>query len=269
MIEFKKMLVTPTLAKQMLEANTSNRRLRENVVMQYANDMISDRWKENTAEMIKVSETGVILDGQHRLHGVIKANKPIYFYIATNLPDEVFDVLDTGSRRNASDVFMVQGIKNQNLIPSMISMYNLLVLGKRYGIGKHDKATNAMLLEQYYKEETFWQNVARQSGNWYMAFAKILPTSYIGGFYAYFHKLNNEKAEEFFKQLTTGIDVENNTILLLRNKLMQDKMSPRKMPQTLKMALIIKTWNYYIKGQEPKLLKYDTVNEEFPVALSF
>ena len=116
MIEFKKMLVTPTLAKQMLEANTSNRRVRENVVLQYANDMISDRWKENTAEMIKVSATGVILDGQHRLYAIIKANKPIYLHIATNLPDEVFDVLDTGSRRNAADVFMVQGIKNQNLI---------------------------------------------------------------------------------------------------------------------------------------------------------
>jgi hypothetical protein len=266
MIQFNKQLVTPSTAKQYLEANISNRRIKEPIVAQYANDMANGRWKEDTGELIKISKTGTILDGQHRLMAVIKSNKAINFHFATNLNDEIFDVLDTGSSRNATDAFKVKNIKHDNLIPSIIAMYNLLNLGRRAGVQKKDKATNAILLEQYYENETFWQNIAKQSHYMYKSFAKILPPSFIGGFYAYFIKLNPEKATEFMTQLATGSEVKNEVINMLRNKLMQDKMSPRKMTITLKMALIIKTWNLYIKGQTVKLLKFDSVRDEFPVA---
>ena len=69
------------------------------------------------------------------------------------------------------------------------------------------------------------------------------------------------------KQLATGIGISNECILLLRNKLMQDKMSVRKMLPTLKMALIIKTWNLFVKNQTVKILKFEHNREEFPIAL--
>ena len=266
MINFKKLLVTPSFAKELLEANISNRRVKSPVFLQYANDMLHNRWKEDTGELIKISKTGVVLDGQHRLLAVIKSGVSIYFHFAFDLEDNVFDVLDTGSSRNATDVFRVKGIKQENTIPSIISMYNLLVSGKKAGIQKNYKSTNAVLIEQYYEDENFWQNIARKSHSYYLAFAKILPPSYIGGFYAYFNKLNEEKSEEFFNQLATGISITNDSISLLRNKLMQDKMSLRKMPPTLKIALIIKAWNYFVKGQTVKILKFDPIRDEFPVA---
>lgn len=268
MLQFKKQLITPTAAKQYLEANVSNRRVKIPVVMQYANDMATGKWKEDTGEVIKISKTGLILDGQHRLMAVVKSNKAIYFHIALNLEEDVFDVLDTGSTRNATDTFKVKGIKQENVIPSIISMHNLLLSGKKAGLQKNHKSTNAALLEQYFEDEKFWQNIARQSHSWYLSFAKILPPSYLGGFYAHFLKLYEEKAEDFLKQLATGIGITNNTVVLLRNKLMQDKMSPRKMPNDLKRALIIKTWNLFVKGKTVKLLKYDTLREDFPIALS-
>lgn len=268
MIEFKKQLITPTIAKQYLEANYSNRRVKMPVVLQYANDMANDRWKDDTCEAIKISKTGIVLDGQHRLLAVIKSNKSIYFHLAIGLDDSIIDVLDTGSARSAADTFKVRGIKNSNNIPSIIGMYNLLDMGKKDGIQKNLRATNAVLLEQFYKDENFWQNVTRISFNWYISFAKILPLSFIGGFYAYFLKLNNEKAEQFMDQLATGINIQNETIYLLRNKLIQDKILPRKMPPNLKMALTIKTWNLFVRGQSVKVLKFDTVRDEFPKAIS-
>lgn len=268
MIEFKKLLVTPSIAKEYLEANKSNRRVKTPLIAQYSNDMANGRWKEDTGELIKIAKSGRILDGQHRLLAVIKSNKSIYFHFAINVPDDVFDVIDTGSSRNATDTFKVQGIKQENSIPSIISMYNLLVNGKKIGLQKNHKSTNAMLLEQYYQDEIFWQNIAKTTHTLYLSFAKILTPSMIGGFYAYLSKLNPEKAEEFITQLTTGVNIQNETITFLRNKLMQDKMSPRKMPPTLKMALIIKTWNFFIKDQRVKLLKFDSVRDEFPVAIS-
>lgn len=266
-LEIKKQLITPSIAKELIERNTFNRKVSQPIVMRYADDMKNGKWKENTGETMKIAKTGGILDGQHRLLAIIKSNCSIYFHIAYNLDDNVFDVLDTGKSRNASDCFTVAGVKLSNTIPSIIAHYNLLNEGKKRGQQVNSKSTNADLLLQYREDEMFWQNIAKSAHNWYSAFAKILPPSYIGGFYAHFYKLNPSKAEMFMNQLCTGSDISNQTINLLRNKLMQDKMSPRKMPPTLKMALIIKTWNHYINGNHVKILKFDSVRDEFPTAI--
>jgi hypothetical protein len=269
MIQFNKILITPAKAKEYLEANVDNRRIKKPVVLKYAKDIIEERWIEDTGETIKIATTGRILDGQHRLHAIIKANKSIYCHVSTGLDESVFKVIDTGSTRNATDVFKIEGIKNENSLPSIISFYNLLEQGKKHkGFHVHEKSTNAMLLEQYYEDENFWQSVSKNSYNWYISFAKILTPSFIGGFYAHFYKLNSDKANLFMTQLATGINIENDTISILRNKLMIDKMSIKKMPQTLKMALVIKTWNSYINGSKLKQLKYDSTREQFPKAVA-
>jgi hypothetical protein len=263
-------LITPTRASQILEANIKNRDIRQPRVDKYANDIISGRWKEGTGESIKISKTGIVLDGQHRLHAIIKANKAVVMLVISGIEDSVFDVIDTGSSRNATDVFKIADVKNSSTIPSIIATFNLLEGGKKIGAQVSQKSTNAMLMEQYQKDEHFWQWVARDARVMYHSFARILSPSFLGGFYAHFHKLNPVKAELFMMQLTTGIGVENNIINLLRNKLIQDKMSPRKMPPNLKMALIIKAWNYFVKGDggSVKLLKFDTIRDEFPKAIS-
>ena len=53
-IEFIKELVTPSMAEKYLQSNISNRRIKEKVVVQYANDMKNGRWKDDTAEAIKI-----------------------------------------------------------------------------------------------------------------------------------------------------------------------------------------------------------------------
>ena len=266
-VKIKTQLITPSIAKSLLERNVSNRRINEGRLLAYTKDMINGKWKEGTAEPIKISKTGIILDGQHRLLAIVKSNCSILCHVAENLEDAVFDVLDTGKSRNASDCFNVAGVKMSNTLPSIIAHYNLLQEGKKVGQQRSGKATNAELLDQYYEDELFWQNVGRTTTNWYIAFAKILTPSMIGGFYAHLYKINPIKAELFMSQLCTGSDINNQTINLLRTKLMQDKMSPRKMPPTLKMALIIKTWNNFINGTEVKILKFDTVRDDFPTAI--
>lgn len=267
MIEFKKQLITPTIAKQLLEQNTINRNVKQPVVDLYSRQMANGEWREDTGEVIKISETNKILDGQHRLLAIVKSNVAINLHIAYNVNDSVFSVLDTGSRRNTTDTFKVAGIKQENTIPSIISMYNLLLNNRRTGVHVNNKSTNSELLEQYYQDPEFWQNIAKESHNMYLSYAKILHPSYIGGFYAFLNKLDSEKATQFMQQLTTGINITNNSVALLRNKFMQDKMSIRKMNQTLKIALTIKAWNFFIKNTEVQILKFDPIKEEYPVAI--
>ena len=266
-IEITKQLITPSIAKNYLEQNVHNRRISQPVLLRYVSEMINGKWKEDTGELIKISKTGRILEGQHRLQAIVKSNCSIYFHVVFNVDESVFDVLDTGKSRNASDCFTVAGVKLSNTIPSMIALYSLLEEGKKKGQQLNLTSTNAKLLEQYHKDADFWQNIARNAGHWYTTFAKILPPSFIGGFFAHFYERNPTKAEMFMNQLCTGSDITNQTINMLRNKLMQDKMAPRKMPPTLKMALIIKTWNNYINGSHVKILKFDGIRDEFPIAV--
>lgn len=275
MVQIKKRLITPEDAELYLqidelirkERKESNRRIRIPMVFRYANDMKSGKWKEDTAELIKISKMGCLLDGQHRLRAVIKSNTPIWFHVAEGMEDEVFDVLDTGISRNATDVFRTKGIKNESWIPSIMQMCNQLKLGRKAGMQVNMKHTNADLFEQYCKDPEYWQTVVRRSHKWYHTFGKILTPSFIGGFYSYFNTIDERIAYEFMDGLATGMNIQDNVINLLRNKLIQDKASPRKMPPTLKMALVIKSWNFYVSGTRVKQLKYSAETEDFPVAI--
>ena len=264
MIEFIEMLVSPEMAKHYLAQNIANRRPKTPRVLLYSNEMKAGRWSSQTAETIKIASSGRVLDGQQRLMAIVHSGCSIKFHIAFNLDESVFSVLDTGSSRNSSDTFRAAGIKQDNSIPSIIAHYNLM-RNNGITIGQvNNKSTNAELLEQYYQDPEKWQRIGNHSRNWYINFAKILQPSYFGGFYALFSELDSEIAFSFFQQLATGSDITNSSVNLLRNKLMQDKTSLRKMPPSLKIALIIKTWNYFIKGEEPKILKFNPLMDEYP-----
>jgi hypothetical protein len=266
MLEFKKELITPSRAKELLEANINNRRVKIPVVNRYANDILAGRWKEDTGELIKISNSGVILDGQHRLYAIVKANTAIFLHLVYGVNDSVSDVLDTGSVRNASDVFKLNGIVNDGNVPGIIQFYNK-IKKERFVTHKDTNLSNAEILSKYYENEALWQEVFRASQRWYNAFAKILSRSIIAGFYCRFREIDSELAEKFMDELCTGINTSNDTIRLLKDKLIKDKMSNKKLSTTLKMIFIIKTWNCFIQGTELKRLSFDYEKESYPKIL--
>ena len=58
------------------EGGFKQRNRRRDTVTAYAEDMAAGRWKEN-GETIKFDSEGRLIDGQHRLAAVVKANTPI------------------------------------------------------------------------------------------------------------------------------------------------------------------------------------------------
>lgn len=259
-----KVFIDPAKAKELLQKNTRNRKIKDRVVKEYATEMKEGRWLEDTFELIMIAEDGRVLNGQHRLLAVIKSGVTIPFHVAYNVSDGIFPVLDTGKTRGANDVFHIEGIKNDNLIPAVIRQY--LVFKDHVG-GKSFKISNLSLLDIYEQDPEFWQMVGRKTGVWYGNFAKILPPSTIGGLYALFQELDENNADEFFTQLTTGVNVSNNIILLLRTRLIQDRMSPRRVSITVKQALIIKAWNVFRGSRPLKQLKFIEAEEVFPVPI--
>ena len=98
MIKWELVRVTPELAAKWLGKNDVNRKLREHRCAFIARSIEDQKWV-TTHQAIAFSKSGRLLDGQHRLRAVIMANKAIEIWVATNVPDEAFQVMDSGLPR--------------------------------------------------------------------------------------------------------------------------------------------------------------------------
>jgi hypothetical protein len=94
--------VTPEMASMMLLGNRDNRKVKQTVVDYLANEIKLGRW-QLTHQGVAISETGRLLDGQHRLLAIVKSGIPCKMMVTTGAHDETFMVLDSGVKRNLSD----------------------------------------------------------------------------------------------------------------------------------------------------------------------
>lgn len=265
-MNYKKLLITPSVAREILQSNLANRRVSQSKLNTYYTDMIFGRWKQDTGDTIRISKTNKLLDGQHRLLAIIKSNISLEMVICTDLEDNVMPFIDTGKSRNATDVFKIEGIPNENKIPSSIIFYERLKKGVAIS-GGWNSYTNYQILQMYLERPEYWQTIVKKAGTWYHNFSKILPPSFIAGVYAYLQSKHGEKADLFMEMVFKGTDITNNSINLLRNRLIQDAMSKSKLSMEYRAALFIKTWNLFLQNKESKVLKYVPENESYPKAL--
>ena len=266
-MKIEKVLLTPAKAKQLLERNTNNRNLSEAKVFAYAKEMKSDNWMQDTGEMIKISKDGRILDGQHRLHALIKADVMMSFHIASELDNKVFRVIDTGKARNSADILKIAGVKNASQIASTISLFNNMYNNK----SNAEKATNYQslrpqeILDMYNEEPEYWQEVITFSHNMYNKLQKIWSKTEIGVYTALLDNISILKSREFIRQVCEGTDISNDVVILLRNKLISDKLNTKsKLPVSHRRALIIKSWNTFYNNDHRKILKFTPELEKYP-----
>lgn len=107
--------ITPRIAEVYLSGNTANRPINAKRVNEYARAMRAGQWR-TTNQGIGISRTGVLVDGQHRLHAVIESGVCVKMAVTTGLDEDVFDVIDTGRTRSDGDVLSIVGLKDYNLV---------------------------------------------------------------------------------------------------------------------------------------------------------
>lgn len=130
-------VITPLMAELYLTRNTNNyRKYDPKTAIVYAEDMKNGRWEMN-GEGIKFSEDGKLLDGQHRLHAIIKAGVPVEMVVITGIPNDV-TICDIGKVRSTRQILKANGFSTSVADTSVIGAASLLVQGrfKSYGISK-------------------------------------------------------------------------------------------------------------------------------------
>jgi hypothetical protein len=102
--------ITPNDAAAMLRKSEGARQrsLSEIAVEKMARAIAAGEWRV-THQGIAVDDAGVVLDGQHRLHAIVRADQAVTMMVTRGVDPALFDVLDTGRARTTADTLRIAG----------------------------------------------------------------------------------------------------------------------------------------------------------------
>lgn len=240
--------ITPALAAELLKANSKNRNMNAKTVATYARDMSSGNWLAN-GEAIKVSDEGIVLDGQHRLQACVASGITLYRTIlVTGLDPETQDTMDAGRKRTTADSFKISGLGNVNILASVARRVWMWDRGN-YKFASTESPTTSELKEVLVKYPSLVRSAevgARTNHSFNAANATAAGVAH-----HLFAHLDEGTAAEFFAQVATGARLdEGDPILTLRNRLMREKARPYPLTATLSLAFFIRSWNAVREGRQ-------------------
>lgn len=276
--------ITLTKAKDWIEKNLpyqrgeygTNRPMSSRKVNQYAFDMLSGKWRL-THQGMGFAKSGFLKDGQHRLMAVIQAAEQgatmgdetlppnpkisIQMQVTWGLEDDVFDVLDTGLPRSASQILAIAGYANQNAL-----------------------AASARLVYQFDNlEYKFWRNVkisnheilktVQDTGlSEYVPYATplvpvgFIPSAVVAGYYVCERAAPKGPHEEFLEALRTGLDYKgtDDPRRILREYMVRSKGQPKmRRDAAIHLALYIISWNDFVQKRKRNAISWRS-NMPFP-----
>jgi len=251
--------VTPKMAIEWLATTVKNRRLKDQHVQQLSHDMRTKRWKQN-GESIKFDWDDHLMDGQHRLHAVVRADEPFVFLVVRGLDPKSFDTLDNQATRKYADVLSAEGEKSTTLLSSALGIlanYHLNRGTFRQGFTMGERASTLALFpdvrEAVNPAHSLYRNCA----------FKLMPPGPVVFCYYAFRKADPKKAEEFFNQAWGGLNLVSGTPCAVLKKSLESKANRFKSIPS-KMALVVKAWNAFVEGDSIQALRFLDKTEAFP-----
>lgn len=245
--------ITPQMAEKYLARNRQpNRHLKESHILRLARDMRHGRWRCNGESLI-FDRDGNVLDGQHRLHAIVRSNTAIDTWVIYGIDPDVMSTLDRGSLRNMADVL---GMHGEASCTQLAAALTWLWAYEHGGLQTHHhKGNNPTTGEM---EELLLKHPAlRASCPYAKRSASLIP----GGLGAALHYLFMQKdaplASTFFAKLADGEQLsKTDGIYQLRERLQKNRMERRKLPVIDLAALTIKAWNAHRTGTPVGVLRW-------------
>jgi hypothetical protein len=191
--------VTPEIAKQWLGLNVVNRPVSQRNVEAIAWDIKHGKWKL-THQGIAFNRDLNLIDGQHRLHAVIEAGKPVPMRVSYNVDADYCAPIDTGFARTAAHVL--------RLPPRLVATCNALALLEA---GRPERGSAAKVAEVYERH--------RRGVDWVLEAMPVQRhlTANVVAAHAFAHPVAPDQVAEFARQLATfTADAEDAPVLALR-----------------------------------------------------
>lgn len=261
------MSVTPSMAAVMLERNQSsewhNRPQAEKSLARLTRDMRDKRFPY-TADTVKFSRTGRLLDGQHRLSAIVASGATIPVLVAFGVEDEAFKYMDIGTKRTAAHIFAIEDVP-QYAFTSAATRIVHGYLNDQAWDGRPSSIDNADLLDFYWEHPgiTDSATIARK-------FDGVLAPRWAGAIHYLCGTKNKKQADDFFTRIATQTGLSSGSPeLLIRRRLDKSARSSAdtKDSDTYLAAFLVQAWNAYRKGDKRAALRWrgaQNAHESFP-----
>lgn len=266
-IDYQVESVTPEMAAQWLKHNPSNRPISQAHVAFLAEQIKSGEWVLNGVPIIFVGRQ--LIDGQHRLHAVIKSGKAAEMTIARHADSSsisakhIFDTVDANRPRTNADILAIRGEANYKTLATLLKDLQAYYAGALTFTGHGPDAGLAVayrgrvpnrkileLLEKYplARESASFASKMHNMGTAIMRRSQWAALHYI------LSDVDEADAAVFLDALYQGTGLAaNSPILALRNKLIGLNAQARGMGQNrislyVVLGMAIRAWNAYRSG---------------------
>jgi hypothetical protein len=255
--------VTPEMAETWLSRNPNNRNLRGQVIASYARDMASGSWVLN-GETVKISSSGHLLDGQHRLSAVVQASVTVPMIVVSNIPPEVMATVDAGAKRTYADALKLQGEENTSVLAAVTRRAVLWSGGYRTKTGS--MTPTALEMNEFLAAHRSLRTSAEVAVK--IANRTLLPASIIGLCHWLFSDIEPDDAGWFLARLADGDGLAaEDPIAALRNRIVKMRVGGGRVNETEALALVIMAWNARRAGETRSKLQLPRgglTSENFP-----
>lgn len=246
--------ITPEIAEKMLLTNIDNRDPKREAIKKA---ILSGEWTLNGATIV-FDENGNLTDGQNRLRACVAANVPIDTLVVRGIPRAAQITMDTGIKRSLTDYLKLKGLKNYTTVGSMGMMIyraNTYGLQSAFTMPTAGKDTLQTVYEYICKEyDTRIEPLI--SSVMAIRAAYGVEAGTLGALLDAFSRAGSDNLNEFVSQLLNRKPACT-AVRLLQDKLHKNKeKKDGKLPQKVIAALIIKSWNAYMLGDDIKLLRF-------------
>jgi hypothetical protein len=253
-------IITPEKALALLQQNKHNRPLNQAHVAFFESQLRNGEM-QLTHQGIAISKTGILLDGQHRCTAIVSTGIAATMMVVSDLPDEVFSVLDSGIKRTAKDVIALEGGQNTSAITPGIRLFLLYRDYPSYvwtGKIANINITTPTLQKTFNLDAENWQWAARAAKACHsVRFAIPGPITCLFYLAYTLEGYSRTYLEHFGAQLKDGANLSpGDPILAYRNRMIN--VTGQRGQERL--ADYIKLFNAYVTGQRLKIFK----NQQFP-----
>lgn len=234
-------LVKPATAEEWLGKNTSNRPVRERVVAAYARDMLAGKWRLS-GEGVKFAADGTLLDGQHRLHAVVRADVAVWLLVVRGLAHESQLVMDSGVARTAGDALRLLGEGSYSSLAAAARLAIDADAG-RLRSGGTNKVTHTEVID-FIRDNPDMRTAVDLACSWRKQID--VPLSVLSLAIWRLLRVDGDACVLFFSRVADKTNLTSrDPILALINRLAEIRRSNRRADRADYLSLIFRAWNLW------------------------
>jgi len=254
--------ILPETAKHILNKhNKNNRNLNKVHVDSIARDITNGNWHGHIGDELTIDKNGNVINGQHRLSGIVKAGKEVQAVIQFGSPPALGGLIDRGRQKTHADELYIKGQKKNATELASLTNIALAMTNNQYRpqvwINNNKASPIELSMFRTENEKELKDSLAFTMSMPHGRDVMVTSTAALCHFVLKNTTHGKAKAEEFMSGLLTGANLaSDDPRYVVRNRFIMDitskdnKSLRSQVRRDAALALVMKAFNSWIKNEK-------------------